>query len=131
MLTPPCTPASTRVRRARNRWRGGAVPGSVRCQTSGSSVGTEKLMLSGTRVEAAAMMSASRTASGPRVMMLKRVRASARIWMQARVSLYRPSAGWYGSVAEPIATWALRRLGSRNSCRSTSAMFGFTRMEMP
>ena len=43
MPTPALMPASTSVASARSRWRGGAVPGSVVCQTSWSSVGTENV----------------------------------------------------------------------------------------
>ena len=43
MPTPALIPASTSVVSARSRWRGGAVPGSVVRQTSGSSVGTENM----------------------------------------------------------------------------------------
>ena len=43
MPTEARTPASTSVRNARRRWRGGAVPGSVVRQTSSSTVGTENV----------------------------------------------------------------------------------------
>ncbi len=47
--TPASIPASRSTARARSRWRGGAVPGSVRRHTSSSSVGTEKLTLTRAR----------------------------------------------------------------------------------
>ena len=46
----------------------------------------------------------SRTIIGPRVMIRIGFAASPSTSRHARVSLYRPSAGWYGSVAAPIAT---------------------------
>ena len=68
MPTPALMPASTSGASARSRWRGGAVPGSVFCQTSWSSVGTEKVTRTSARRAASASTSTSRTISGPRVM---------------------------------------------------------------
>ena len=68
MPTLALTPASTSVRSARSRWRGGAVDGSVRRQTSSSSVGTEKVTETSARRAASCRTSRSRTIIGPRVM---------------------------------------------------------------
>ena len=68
MPTPASIPASTSMRSARNRWRGGAVPGSVRRQISESSVGTDRLTCTWARCAAACSTSMSRTIIGPRVM---------------------------------------------------------------
>ena len=68
MPTPALMPASTSVVSARSRCRGGAVPGSVFCQTSWSSVGTEKVTWTSARRAASLSTSTSRTISGPRVM---------------------------------------------------------------
>jgi len=51
--------------------------------------------------------------------------------IHARVSRYRPSAGWYGSVAAPIVTDSRCHDGRVSSLRSMSAMFVFTRMLVP
>jgi hypothetical protein len=59
------TPASTSRERARSRWRGGAVPGSVRRQISSSRVGTENVTETRARHAASARTSTSRTISGP------------------------------------------------------------------
>ncbi len=45
MPTPTSSPALTSSWSARSRWCGGAVPGSVVRQISGSSVGIEKVTL--------------------------------------------------------------------------------------
>ena len=79
------TPASTSVFRARSRWRGCAVPGSVLRQTSSSRVGTEKVTETLARRAASASTSASRTISGPRVMMLNGFAAWPSASMQPRV----------------------------------------------
>ena len=79
-------PASTSVFSARSRWRGWAVPGSVRRQTSSSSVGTENVTETCARRAASASTSTSRTISGPRVMMLNGFEASRSASMHARVS---------------------------------------------
>ena len=86
MPTEARTPASTSVRSARRRWRGGAVPGSVVRQTSSSTVGTENVTETSARAAASASSSASRTISGPRVMMWNGFDASRSASMQARVS---------------------------------------------
>ena len=86
-------PASTSAFTARSRCCGGAVPGSVRRQTSGSIVGTENVTLTSARAAAAASTSMSRTIIGPRVMIPNGVAAAPSTSMHARVSLYRPSAG--------------------------------------
>ena len=52
MPTLALMPASTSVDSARSRWRGGAVPGSVVRQTSGSSVGTENITETSVRRDA-------------------------------------------------------------------------------
>jgi hypothetical protein len=46
------------------------------------------------RFAASTSTSMSRTIIGPRVMILSGFAAWASTWRQARVSLYRPSAGW-------------------------------------
>ena len=132
---PDATPAR-RPRRARDsarsRCRGGAVPGSVRRQTSSSSVGTENVTETSARCAASTSTSTSRTISGPRVIIVERVRAPrASTSRQARVSRYRPSAGWYGSVAAPIATGSPRHDGRASSRRSTSATLTLTRIDVP
>ncbi len=73
----------------------------------------------------------SRTTSGPRVMIENGVRACDSSIRQARVSLNRPSAGWYGSVAAPIETVSRCQDGRPSSRRSTSATFVLTRIERP
>ena len=80
------TPASTSRESARSRCRGGAVPGSVRLQTSWSSVGTENVTLTSARRAASTSTSRSRTISGPRVMIENEFRASAKASRQPRVS---------------------------------------------
>ena len=57
--------------------------------------------------------------------------AAARTSRQARVRRKRPSAGWYGSVAAPIAMLSACHAGRASSRRSTSAMFDLTRIEVP
>src|ERR671934_93864 len=74
-----------------------AVEGSVLRQTSSSRVGIEKVTETFARRDASARTSTSRTIIGPRVMMLNGFDASRSASRQARVSLKRPSAGWYGS----------------------------------
>ena len=86
MPTPASIPASTSAERARSRWRGGAVPGSVVRQTSGSSVGTENMIETFVRLAASASTSRSRTISGPRVMIENGVAARPSTSMHARVS---------------------------------------------
>ena len=73
----------------------------------------------------------SRTTNGPRVMIENGVHAVASSTRQARVSLKRPSAGWYGSVAAPIETVSRCHDRRPSSRLSTSAMFVFTRIERP
>ena len=85
MPTPTSRPASTSMVSARSRWRGGAVPGSVRRHTSGSSVGTEKVIDAPARRAASPSTSTSRTIIGPRVIRWSGVRASASRPIQARV----------------------------------------------
>ena len=80
------TPASTSVVSARRRCRGGAVPGSVVRQTSGSSVGTEKVTLTSARRAASWSTSTSRTISGPRVMIPNGLAARLSSSRHARVS---------------------------------------------
>ena len=87
----PCRPTRARRRRraatsARSRWRGGAVPGSVRRQTSSSSVGTENVTETSARFAASASTSTSRTISGPRVISENGFAAAASASRQARVS---------------------------------------------
>ena len=48
-----------------------------------------------------------------------------------RVSRKRPSAGWYGSVAVPMATGSCLQDATRELAASTSTMFGLTRIEAP
>ena len=97
-------PASTSCESARSRCAGGAVEGSVRRHTSGSTVGTENVTDTSARRAASTSTSTSRTIIGPRVMIENGFAAPASTSRHARVSRYRPSAGWYGSVAAPIAT---------------------------
>ena len=85
-----------------------------------ASVGT----LAEIREAASRSTSMSRTTSGPRVMIENGVHACASSTMQARVSRKRPSAGWYGSVAVPIATSSGTHDFLSSSRRRTSAMFG-------
>ncbi|MDX6438609.1 MAG: hypothetical protein QOF45_1192 [Gaiellaceae bacterium] len=94
MPTLALIPASTSVVKARSRCRGGAVPGSVVRQTSGSSVGTENMTPTSERLAASWSTSTSRTISGPRVISRIGVPDRPRTSRQARVSLYRPSHGW-------------------------------------
>ena len=107
------------------------MPGSVRRQTSSSSVGTEKTTPTSARDAASTRTSRSRTIIGLRVIRLNGFDASRSASRQPRVSLYRPSAGWYGSVAAPIATVSPCQDGRASSRRSTSATFTFTRIERP
>ena len=79
-------PASTSAFSARSRWRGWAVPGSVRRQTSSSSVGIENVTDTFARRAASARTSTSRTIIGPRVMMLNEFWASASASRQPRVN---------------------------------------------
>ena len=73
----------------------------------------------------------SRTTIGPRVMIDSGLRPRARASMQPRVSRYLPSAGWYGSVAAPIATTSWFQRGLASSRRSTSTTLTLTRIERP
>ena len=107
------------------------MPGSVVRQISWSSVGTENVTVTSARPAASASTSMSRTIIGPRVMIENGVAARPSTSMHARVSLYRPSAGWYGSVAAPIATSRRFHDGRASSRRSTSATFTFTRIDRP
>ena len=92
--TPAFTPAATSLLSASSRRRGGGVPGSVRRQTSSSSVGTEKTTPTSARDAASTRTSRSRTTIGLRVIRLNGFDASWSASRQPRVSLYRPSAGW-------------------------------------
>ena len=85
MPTDARTPASTSTRRARSRWRGGAVPGSVVRQTSTSSVGTENVTETSARRAASDSTSTSRTISGPRVMIENGFATAPSTSMHARV----------------------------------------------
>jgi hypothetical protein len=98
---------------------------------STSSVGIEKVTLTSARRAASHSTSRSRTIIGPRVMIENGFAASRRTSRQARLSLYRPSAGWYGSVAAPIAIPSDSHDGRDSSLRSTSATFVLTRMLVP
>ena len=73
----------------------------------------------------------SRTTSGPRVTIEYGVQAAASSTRQARVRRNFPSAGWYGSVAVPSATSSRFHDARASSRRSTSAMFGLTRIDRP
>jgi hypothetical protein len=68
------------------RAAGGAVPGSVFCHTSRSSVGIETFTVTSARFDAACSTSMSRTISGPRVMMPNGLRRSDITSRQPRVS---------------------------------------------
>jgi hypothetical protein len=59
------------------------------------------------------------------------LRASASASMEPRVSRYLPSAGWYGSVAAPIATSSCFQDRLAISRRSTSTTLTFTRIDRP
>ena len=78
-------PASTSVRSARKRCRGGGVPGSLLRQTSSSRVGIEKLTETFARTAASASTSMSRTIIGLRVITWNGFRASRSTSMHARV----------------------------------------------
>jgi hypothetical protein len=80
-------PASTSVLTAFRRWRGWAVDGSLRLQTSSSTVGTENVTETDARRAASTSTSRSRTIIGPRVMIENGFAASRRVSRQARVSL--------------------------------------------
>jgi hypothetical protein len=83
------------------------------------------------RRAASTSTSRSRTIIGPRVMIENGFAAAASSSTQARVSRYRPSAGWYGSVAAPTATCSCFHDGRASSPRRTSATFTLTRIERP
>jgi hypothetical protein len=124
-------PAATSSLIARSRWRGCAVDGSVRLHTSSSTVGIENVTPTLARRAARSSTSRSRTIIGPRVMIENGFAASASTSRHARVSRYRPSAGWYGSVAAPIATCSFSQLARASSRASTSATLILTRIERP
>jgi hypothetical protein len=94
MPTPAAIPASVSRRSAARRCAGGGVPGSVVRHTRSSSVGIENVTETATRSAAAVRTSRSRTTIGLRVIMLNGVPCASSTSMQARVSRYRPSAGW-------------------------------------
>ena len=98
---------------------------------SRSTVGIEKVTCTFARRAARASTSTSRTIIGPRVMIANGFAWSASASMHARVSRYRPSTGWYGSVAAPIVTPSRSHDARASSRRSTSATFVFTRMLVP
>jgi hypothetical protein len=100
MPTEVWIPAETSRSRARRRWCGGAVPGSVRRHTR-IWVSTEKATDTSARRAASARTSRSRTISSPRDQ--PEVCRRRDVSRRARVNR-KPSAGWYGSVAAPIAT---------------------------
>ena len=79
------TPPSTSRFRTRSRCSGGAVPGSVRAQTSRSIVGTENVTVTSARRDASWRTSRSRRIIGPRVMIENGLRASASTARQPRV----------------------------------------------
>ena len=89
------------------------------------------LTMTSARRAASASTSTSRTMRGPRVMMLNGVRAAPSTRMQPRVNRYRPSAGWYGSVAAPMATSSRRQPRRASSARSTSTTLTLTRTFVP
>ena len=86
MPTPASMPASRRTRKARRRWCGGGVFGSVLRQISGWSVGTENVTDTFAHRAASARTSTSRTIIGPRVMIANGLCASASTCRQPRVS---------------------------------------------
>ena len=95
MPTPTSMPASTSVRSARRRWRGGAVPGSVRRQTSGSSVGTENVTRrAGSARGLAEDVDVADDHRAPRDEAERRPRLAERLDAEPRVRRKRPSAGW-------------------------------------
>ena len=73
----------------------------------------------------------SRTTRGPRVIRPNGLRAADRTSRQRRVSRYRPSIGWYGSVAAPIATSSRFQVRRASSRRRISGMLTFTRIDWP
>ena len=97
----------------------------------GSSVGMLNVTDTSTRRAASDSTSRSRTIIGPRVMRPNGVAPSASAVIAPRVSRNRPSAGWYGSVALPMATVSCRQDGRASSRRSTSTTFGLTRIDVP
>ena len=131
MPTLASMPASTSVRSARSRCHGGAVPGSVSRQISGSRVGIENVTPTSARSLADARTSTSRTIIGPRVMSPIGVRASPSASIAPRVRRKRPSAGWYGSVAVPTTTCSRFHDRRASSRRSTSTRFVLTRIDVP
>ena len=86
MPTLAFTPAATSFEIASSRRRGCAVPGSVRRQTSSSSVGMLKVTLKAARRESSTRTSMSRTIIGPRVISPTGFAWSAKASRQARVS---------------------------------------------
>ena len=124
-------PASIRVRIARRRWRGGAVPGSVWRQMRSSTVGMLKVTPTLARSDAVVRTSTSRTTIGPRVISPNGVRDSPSATIAPRVNLNRPSAGWYGSVAVPMATCSRRHDRRASSRVRTSTILVLTRIEVP
>jgi hypothetical protein len=83
------------------------------------------------RRDAVERTSTSRTTIGPRVINPNGVRASPSATMAPRVSRKRPSAGWYGSVAVPIATCSRRHERRVSSRVRTSTTFVLTRIDLP
>ena len=118
----PSRPRRGRRRRrardsARSRCRGGAVPGSVRRQTSSSSVGTENVTETSARRAASASTSTSRTISGPRVISENGF-AAAREHLEARArqpvaALGRLVRVGRGADRDRLAVATTRRASSR------------------
>ena len=107
------------------------MDGSVFRHTSSSSVGTENVTETDARCDASTSTSRSRTIIGPRVMIENGLDASRKASRQPRVTRYRPSAGWYGSVAAPTATCSCSHDERASSRLSTSATFVLTRIDVP
>ena len=125
-------PRSVARSSARRRWRGGAVPGSVRRQTSSSRVGTEKRDADlracrriGEHVDVA---DDQRPARDDR----ERVRRGRQHLAGKRASAgIAPRRAGTGSVAVPSATDSPCQVRRASSVRSTSATLTLTRIERP
>ena len=87
-------PASVRVRIASMRAFGCGVPGSVRRQTSSSSVPIENAALTDVTSAAAVSRSRSRVMSVPFVRIENGLRYSVSAPMMPRINRYRPSTRW-------------------------------------
>ena len=111
---------------ASSRARGFGVCGSVARHAFSSSVGTDRHALTCVRSATWHSRSASRSTSGDFVR-IEHGFAKSRIASQIpRISLYRPSTHWYGSVFVPIAMCPPAHDGRASSARSTSGTLTLT-----